>query len=128
MFKRLIILVFGVWILVPEILLNAQTVERVPQRLTLEKALSLLVNNPALKAQILEIGAEEGDVIGADKNPNPEFSFSSDGFVFNRDRGSFWDRLQPSFTLRREFLTGNRKEKRVNVEKGCNNPSLTPAL
>jgi hypothetical protein len=94
-----------------------QYIERIPDQLTLENALSLLVNNPALKAQIIEIEVEEGDVINADKNPNPEFSFSSEGFVFDRDRGSFWNRLQPSITLRQEFLTGKRKDKRVSIEK-----------
>ncbi len=97
-------------------LLQAQTDVRIPERLTLKEARSLLDSNPALQAKKQEIDAEKGDVLDVKRYPNPTFSFGSEGLVFDSERGSFVDRLQPLLTLRQEFLTGGKRDKRTRVE------------
>ncbi len=94
----------------------AQASVVVPHRLTLEKARALLEDNPSLRAQRQAIDAEQGDVVDAEKHPNPTLSFGSNGFVFDSDRGRFLDRLQPSISLRQEIPTGGKLEKRRNLE------------
>lgn len=96
--------------------LAAQVSVAVPHRLTLETAQALLENNPSLRAQRQEIEVEQGDVVDAGKFPNPTLSFGSNGFVFDSDKGSFLDRLQPSISLRQEIPTGGKLEKRKNLE------------
>ena len=90
---------------------------RIPEKLTLKAARTLLQGNPSLQASKLEIEAEKGDIIGAEKYPNPSFSFLADGWVLDSDRGSFIDRFQPSLTVRQEIPTAGRRKKRVRIEQ-----------
>ncbi|GAB4243439.1 MAG: TolC family protein [Acidobacteriota bacterium] len=89
---------------------------RIPEKLTLESALGLLRFHPSLRAKQLEIDVEKGDVIDAEKYSNPSFSFTSDGIVFDADRGSLLNRIQPSVVFRQEILTAGKRQKRTRVE------------
>ncbi len=102
-------------LLIPGTLFAQNRVEA-PKRLTLKTAESLLQNNPALLAERLEIDVEKGDVIDAEKYPNPSFSFTADGIVLDSDRGPWFDRLQPEFLLRQELPTSGKLEKEKLVE------------
>ncbi len=88
----------------------------VPRQLTLEASRVLLIQNPALQAQRIQIEVEKGDVIEAEKYSNPEFEFTADGVVFDSERGPFFNRLQPSFILRQEIITSGKREKRTRVQ------------
>jgi cobalt-zinc-cadmium efflux system outer membrane protein len=90
---------------------------RIPEKLTLKAAQTLLQGNPSLQASRLEIEAEKADLIGAEKYPNPSLSFLSDGWVLGSDRGSFIDRFQPSLTVRQEIPTAGKRGKRVRIEQ-----------
>jgi len=90
---------------------------QIPEQLTLRAAQNLLPGNPSLQASRLEIEAEQSDIIGAEKFPNPSLSFLADGWVLDSDRGSFIDRFQPSLTVRQEIPTAGRREKRVRIEQ-----------
>lgn len=97
--------------------IRGQGTPRIPEKLTLTEAQSLLLGNPILQATRLEIEAERGDVIGAEKYPNPSLSFLADGWVLDSDRGSFIDRLQPSLTVRQELPTSGKRGKKVKIEQ-----------
>lgn len=94
-----------------------QASPRIPEKLTLKAAQTLLQGNPSLQASRLEIDVEKGDIIGAEKYPNPSLSFLADGWVLDSDRGSFIDRFQPSLTVRQEIPTAGRRGKRVRIEQ-----------
>jgi len=96
--------------------LYSQSGVKVPQALTFESAALLLQNNPALLAQRLEIDVQKGDVIDAEKYPNPSFSLTFDGMVFDANRGSLFNRLHPEFLLRQELVTSQKLEKEKKVE------------
>ena len=102
-------------VLIPGTLVAQNKVE-VPKALTFKTAESLLQNNPSLLVKRLDIDVEKGDVMDAEKYPNPSFSFTADGMVFDSARGSWFDRLQPEFLLRQELPISGRLEKRKRVE------------
>ena len=94
-----------------------QTGVRVPETLTLEVARSLLINNsPALLSQRLNIDIEEGDVIHAEKRPNPIFSGGSEGFLGSGER-SFFNNQELSLTFRQEIETAGKRQKRTRLEQ-----------
>jgi len=98
--------------------LEAQVPARIPERLTLSAARALLAqNSPALLSERLNVEIEAGDVLQAERYVNPSLSFESEGFEFDSNRGSFMDRLKPSFVIRQEILTAGKKAKRVRVER-----------
>jgi len=95
----------------------AQTGVRVPETLTLEAAQSLLMDNsPALLSQRLNIDIEEGDVINAQKRPNPIFSGGSEGLLSSGD-GSFFNNQELSFTFRQDIETAGKRQKRIRFEE-----------
>jgi cobalt-zinc-cadmium efflux system outer membrane protein len=96
--------------------LAAQEMVTIPRHLTLETACGLLIRNPLLVAQRLRVEVEKGDLIDADRYPNPDFEFAAEGIVFDSERGGFMNRLQPSFVLRQEIVMGGKREKRSKVE------------
>ena len=74
------------------------------------------MQNPALQAQRIQVEVEKSDVIDTEKYSNPELEFVADGVVFDSERGSFINRLQPSFIFRQEIFTSGKREKRTRVE------------
>lgn len=89
----------------------------IPEDLTLDAARELLQGHPSLQAGRLQIEAERADIIGAEKYPNPNLVFLSDGWVLDSNRGSFIDRFQPSLTVRQEIPTSGKRGKRVRIEE-----------
>lgn len=90
----------------------------VPKQLTLKAAKTLLMRyNPALQAKMLDIDIERGDVVDAEKYPNPTFGFdTTEGLEFGSRSDGFLETLQPAFILRQPILTAGKRKKRVRVE------------
>lgn len=113
--RELILALTAIVLFAPAVLW-AQTNPDIPKKLTLQKTQALLEKSPILRAKKEEIDAERGDIVDAEKYPNPVLSLGTEGLVFDSERGNFIDRLQPSISLRQEFLTAGKREKRRRVE------------
>ena len=89
----------------------------VPDELTLEAAQTLLLrHNPTLQAARLQAEIEQGNVITAEKLPNPAFQVGSEGLGSGGPGSPFTDQ-EFSLVLRQEILTAGKRQKRSRVER-----------
>ncbi len=96
----------------------AQTRVSIPENLTLEAAKSLLISyNPTLQAERLNVDIEAGDVIDAEKRPNPSFSVGSEGLSFGSSDRSFFSNQELSLELRQDIETAGKRQKRTRLEE-----------
>ena len=96
----------------------AQTRVSIPENLTLEAAKSLLIRyNPALQAERLNVEIEAGDVMNAEKRPNPTFSVGSEGLSFGSSDRSFFNNQELSLTLRQDIELSGKRQKRTRLEE-----------
>ena len=96
----------------------AQTRVSIPENLTLEAAKSLLIRyNPALQAERLNVEIEAGDVMNAEKRPNPTFSVGSEGLSFGSSDRSFFNNQEFSLTLRQDIELSGKRQKRTRLEE-----------
>jgi len=96
----------------------AQTRVSVPENLTLEAAQSLLIkHNPTLQAERVNVEIETGDVMNAEKRPNPIFSVGSEGFSFGSSDRSFFDSQELSLTLKQDIELSGKRKKRTSLEE-----------
>jgi outer membrane protein, heavy metal efflux system len=96
----------------------AQTRVSVPENLTLEAAKKLLISyNPTLQAERLNVDIEAGDVINAEKRPNPIVSVGSEGLSFGTSDGSFFDNQEFSLTFSQDIELSDKRQKRTRLEE-----------
>ena len=96
----------------------AQPRVSIPENLTLEAAKSLLIRyNPALQAERLNVEIEAGDVMNAEKRPNPTFSIGSEGLSFGSSDRSFFNNQELSLTLRQDIELSGKRQKRTRLEE-----------
>jgi len=96
----------------------AQATVSVPENLTLAAAKSLLmIYNPTLRAERVNVDIESGDVLNAEKRPNPILSVGSEGLSFSSSDRSFFDNQEFSLTLKQDIELSGKRQKRTFLEQ-----------
>lgn len=96
----------------------AQTRVSVPENLTLAAAKSLLMSyNPTLRAERFNVDIEIGDVLNAERRPNPILSVGSEGLSFASSDRSFFDNQEFSLILKQDIELSGKRQKRTSFEE-----------
>lgn len=96
----------------------AQTRVSVPENLTLAAAKSLLMSyNPTLRAERFNVDIETGDVLNAERRPNPILSVGSEGLSFASSDRSFFDNQEFSLILKQDIELSGKRQKRTSFEE-----------
>ena len=96
----------------------AQATVSVPENLTLAAAKSLLmIYNPTLRAERVNVEIETGDVLNAEKRPNPILSIGIEGLSFASSDRSFFDNQEFSLTLKQDIELSGKRQKRTFLEQ-----------
>lgn len=96
----------------------AQTRVSVPENLTLAAAKSLLMSyNPTLRAARFNVDIETGDVLNAERRPNPILSVGSEGLSFASSDRSFFDNQEFSLILKQDIELSGKRQKRTSFEE-----------
>ncbi len=96
----------------------AQTRVSIPENLTLEAAKSLfMIYNPTLQAERVNVDIETGDLLNAEKRPNPILSVGSEGLSFGSSDRSFFDDQEFSLTLKQDIELSGKRQKRTSLEE-----------